>query len=76
MYYRIIAKNSDGTEAFAERLRTIRLIDHDECYVVSVMGTAYYCHVSELVLNPEVIREGAGGWLCRIRLEADHEEED
>ena len=56
MYYRIIAKNSDGTEAFAERLRTIRLIDHDECYVVSVMGTAYYCHVSELVLNPEVIR--------------------
>ena len=74
MYYRIIAKNKEHTEAFAEKLRNIRLFDHDECYVVSVMGTAYYCHVSELVLNPEVIRECAGGWLYRIRLEAEHEE--
>ena len=74
MYYRIITKNKERTEAFAEKLSNIRLLDHDECYVVSVMGTAYYCHVSELVLNPEVIRECAGGWLYRIRLEAEHEE--
>lgn len=76
MYYRIIAKNPEGTLAYAEKLSNIRLLDHDECYVASVNGSAYYCPVSELVLNPDVIRECSGGWLYRIRLEADHEEED
>ena len=76
MYYRIISKNWDHTEAYAEKLSNIRILDHDECFVASVNGSAYYCSVSELVLNPKVIRECAGGWLYRISLEADHEEED
>lgn len=75
MYYRIIAKNKEHTEAYAEKLSNIRLLDHDECYVASVNGSAYYCPDSELVLNPEVIRECSGGWLYRIRLEAEHEDD-
>lgn len=76
MYYRIIAKNPERTMAYAEKLSEIHLLDHGECYVRSTKGDGYYCKIDELVLNPEIIHECFGGCVARIKLEADHEEED
>ena len=74
-YYRIICKNHDHTLAYAEKLSEIHLLDHGECYVRSAHGDGYYCQIDELSLNPEIIRECAGGYLYRIKLEVTTDEE-
>ena len=70
--YRIAARNKEGTEAYAERIRSYTVMeDGMRCYVQSLDGSHYVADISQIVVDPVVIRETSAGWLYKIQLKGE-----
>lgn len=69
MYYRIMCRNKERTEAFVEQLRDIKPIDNGRVVCVGLDNSCNFASVSDIVKDPEIIRSTSAGWLFKIKLE-------
>ena len=71
--YHIIAKNKEGTEAFAEEVKRVfpAFPGTDRCYIEPVRGSGFFGSYDDIVCDVDIIRVCAGGSIVKIRLKGD-----
>lgn len=69
MLMRIISRNKDGTEAYAERIESYQIMpDGQRAYVRDTRNGYYFAAVDDIVKDPVIIRRASADWLYKIRL--------
>ena len=70
MLFRVIARNPNGNDAYAERILEYKLVDDDGTVIVwSLKNESYFAHISQILVDPVVIRKVSGAWLYKVQLE-------
>ena len=73
--YRIIAKNKENTEAYAEIIESVHPIGKNRVFVRPVSGIGYFCDVDEIIdIDEADIIHKCGISLVKIRLKGDDKE--
>ena len=70
MLFRVIARNPNGNDAYAERILGYKLVDDDGTVIVwSLKNETYFARISQILVDPVVIREVSGERLYKVQLE-------
>lgn len=70
MLFRLMAKNPNGNEAYAERILDYKQVDDKGTVVVwSLKNESYFAHINQIVVDPVVIKKCSGEWLYKIQVE-------
>lgn len=69
MWFRIMAKSSDGKTAYAERVESFTVMDDGRAFVRGYDSGCYFAGVEELIENPEIVSRCSADWLYKIKLE-------
>ena len=69
MLFRIMARNKEKTEAYAERINRVRILSDGRAYVEDMKGSYYFASVDDIVHDPVIIRRCSADWLYKIKLE-------
>ena len=70
MLMRIMARSKDGSEAFAERIESYKVMpDGQRCFVRDTKGGHYFTTLDEIVRDPVIVRRCSADWLYQILLE-------
>lgn len=74
MIFRIIAKNKEKTEAYAERLESYKVMpDGETVFCIDLKGSGNFSSLSDIIENPTIIRTCSAPWLYKIRLDSEKE---
>lgn len=69
MLFRIMSRNKDRTEAYAERINRVRILSDGRAYVEDMQGSYYFASQEDIIRNPVIIRRCSADWLYKIKLE-------
>ena len=68
-WYRIVARNAERTEAYAERISSYKRLNFEgDIYVVGISGNHYFGKLDDLIEDPEIIKRCSADWLYKIKL--------
>lgn len=68
MMFRIMATDKTSGEAYAERIKSYRLLAGDRVYVEALNGTCYFASSDDIIINPEIVRKCSAEWLYKIKV--------
>lgn len=69
MLMRIMARNKEATEAYAERIESYQIMpDGQRCFVRDLKGGFYFADTEDIVEDPVIIQRASADWLYKIRL--------
>ena len=70
--YRIIAKNKEHTEGYAEIIESVHPIGDGRAFVYPVSGIGYFCDIDELIdIDEADILHKCGASLVKVRLKGE-----
>ena len=70
--YRIIAKNKEHTEGYAEIIGSVHPVGDGEAFVYPVSGIGYFCKIDELIdIDEADILHKCGSSLVKVRLKGE-----
>ncbi len=74
MIFRIIAKNKERAEAYAERLESYKVMpDGETVFCIDLKGSGYFSSLSDIIEDPIIIWTCSAPWLYKIRLDTEKE---
>ena len=69
MLMRIMARSKDGSEAFAERIESYKVMpDGQRCFVRDTKGGHYFAAVEDIITDPVILHRCSTDWLYKIEL--------
>ena len=69
MLMRIMARSKDGTEAYAERIESYKIMpDGQRCYVCDLKGGYYFAALEDIITDPLILHRCSADWLYKIKI--------
>lgn len=71
MIFRIMARNKEGTYAYAERIESYSITPSGAAFCVGFDDSCYFADPDDIVINPEIASRCSAKWLYKIKLQEE-----